>query len=1281
MNIRIRRLLGLFLASAVAFPWTTIARGQGAAPNLGPARAANEPDKIVRAYQLSPASMDSVLRQLAERFPESSGVKITHDPRSAQIVVIAPRIVQDQITAMLAPERNGQPAAPSISSGNTQPAQSNAGRGPKVVQLSRLTPQEFESSLASVFGRRLPVTVEHGGEWARYQMDTRGGRVSMIVDRKAGQVALEGPVALADAWGQIVETLDNRSSPSDDTRVVPLAKAKSDDVMKALNAIRDGGAVIPSQSSAGQPPALPGVEAASDAGPAGRYLNMIFKQQDSAANESNLLAQAGPLAQAPGQQDQNPNQPGQQPTTPGVPGVGELIGPVQIEFLPGLDIIVVRGNPRDVEMVQNIIKEIEKRSAETQPKIEIVPLRFVNGLTLSTLVQNLYSQTLETRLGSVTILALGKPNSLLLIGRPEAVDSVVALIKRLDLPVNPNSMFQVFPLHNASAQAAQTIVNTFFTSRNVAGGGLLQATGGSVVLDYRTNSLIVQASPRDMQEIEALIKRIDAPDSSATYKMKVFQLKNSLAEDLAPVLQAAITGQQLRTTGTQGQAGQGGGAGPGLGGFGAGGGAPGAGVGGGGAAGGGFGGAGGGAAGGGFGGAGAGAGGGFGGAGGAAGGAANQNQANQQTRSRNITFSITDATGQVTTFRSGIVTDILITPDVRANTLIVSAPAVSMDLIAALIKELDQLPSAEAAIKVFTVEKGDVNSLITMLQTLFGQQTVAGPFGGAITLPSGDEGGATVPIRFSADLRTNSIIASGSANALAVVEAILTKLELTQAQGRSTSIYKLKNVDANSVATAITTFLTQERQQELQFQQQGTQSAAEQIARQVVVVAEQNSNSIIISATPQYYREIIALVEKIDLRPASVMTQVVIAEVTLDNTDEFGVELGLQDSVLFDRSLIGAANFITRSITSTLPNGTQTTTNVVVGADNNPGFNFNNQPLGNSASDLALANSARVGGQGLSNFSLSRTNSQLGYGGLVLSASSEGVSALLRALAECRRVDVISRPQIMTMDNQRAFLLVGQSVPRITSSTPSVNGTTNATTLDNVGVILQVQPRITLEGPPESPKTPIVTMQMDVEKSTVGSDADGIPISISTTGAVIRSPKYDRSAAQSIVSVLDGQTIVMAGLITSTKNQFHRRVPYLSNLPILGHLFRYDQTAQERKELLILLTPHVVTNEADADKIKQAEMARMSWCLGDVIKLDGNKGLRTRFDDWGDSETVTVYPEMNPDGTVKTPPSKSGSEELPAPALTPPGQKPTPPQQPPTPPMSQRQPTPARRQG
>ena len=152
-----------------------------------------------------------------------------------------------------------------------------------------------------------------------------------------------------------------------------------------------------------------------------------------------------------------------------------MIGPVQIEFLEGLDMIVVRGNPRDVERVMEIIKEIEDLSSQTQPEIEIYPLKFVNGSSLSTVVQSFYDQTLATRQGRVTITALVKPNSLLLIGRPEAVQSVIELIKKFDQPVNPQALFQVFPLKHASATAAQTVVNQFFNSRGgfgAIGGGL-----------------------------------------------------------------------------------------------------------------------------------------------------------------------------------------------------------------------------------------------------------------------------------------------------------------------------------------------------------------------------------------------------------------------------------------------------------------------------------------------------------------------------------------------------------------------------------------------------------------------------------------------------------------------------------------------------------------------------------------------------------------------------------------------------------------------------------------
>ncbi len=574
-----------------------------------------------------------------------------------------------------------------------------------------------------------------------------------------------------------------------------------------------------------------------------------------------------------------------------------MIGPVQIEFLEGLDVIVIRGNPRDVAKVQEIIKKIEELSAVTQPKIEIYPLRYVSGQSLATLVTTIYAQTLQTRQGTVSVTPLVKPNSLLLIGRPEAVSSMIGLIQKLDQPVNPASMFQVYPLKHASAAAAQQIVQQFLSGRL---GGL--SGTASVVQDYRSNSLIVQASPRDLQEVDALIKKIDTTTSPAESQLRIFPLRNSVADELAQILQNALSGQTTRNQqGGQG-GGQGGGGGGGAGqgfqgggGFGAG--AQGAG---------------------GFGG---GQGGGFGGGAqpvggaaavqGATGGGGQQTQANLQQASRRLVLMTFDGTIREG-IRSGLLTDVRITSDARANTLIVSAPAESMDLISALIQQLDQMPSAESQIKVFSIVNGDAINLVQMLQTLFGQQRVITATGGGGGAGGGNAGGAVqvedilVPVRFSVDQRTNTIIASGSSKDLAVVEAILLKLDENDVRSRKNMIYRLKNVPALNVANELTQFLTQVRTLQQQLEPTGTANPFEEIEREVVVVAEQVSNSLIVSATPRYFDEMAKIIEQIDRRPPMVMIQVLIAEVTLNNTDEFGVELGLQNSVLFDRSLSGA---------------------------------------------------------------------------------------------------------------------------------------------------------------------------------------------------------------------------------------------------------------------------------------------------------------------------------------------------------------------------------------
>ncbi|MCP4507849.1 MAG: hypothetical protein GY826_15835, partial [Fuerstiella sp.] len=155
----------------------------------------------------------------------------------------------------------------------------------------------------------------------------------------------------------------------------------------------------------------------------------------------------------------------------------------------------------------------------------------------------------------------------------------------------------------------------------------------------------------------------------------------------------------------------------------------------------------------------------------------------------------------------------------------------------------------------------------------------------------------------------------------------------------------------------------------------------QQIEQEVVVVPEPVRNSLIISATPRYFEQIMELVEDLDDEPPQVMIQVILAEVDLNNFHEFGVEVGLQDSLLFDRSLLG--DLLTTSVRSSVstPAGVVTTTTErIISADNTPGFDFNNNPLGNSGSTQSVDTSGNAAGQALSHFSLGRINGDLDYG-------------------------------------------------------------------------------------------------------------------------------------------------------------------------------------------------------------------------------------------------------------------------------------------------------------
>ncbi|MCL2305217.1 MAG: hypothetical protein FWC43_07730 [Planctomycetaceae bacterium] len=635
-------------------------------------------------------------------------------------------------------------------------------------------------------------------------------------------------------------------------------------------------------------------------------------------------------------------------------------------------------------------------------------------------------------------------------------------------------------------------------------------TAVKVIRDDRTNSLILQGSERDVLQAMAMIEKIDVDESASVNEFRMFQLLNANASTLATTLQNALIGT---TTGSGGSF---------------------------------------------------------------------TPQGGSDARRTMLEFRGLDARdGEM--LRSGIMTsDVRITAETNGNLLLVNAPANSMPLIEAIIKELDQIPAVQSKIDVYTIINGDASSLYTMLQNLFQTTTGAGVGGvGGVggnsiiqAMPGLVEGeSAMVQLRFYYDVRTNSIIAIGSEGNLAMVEALLMRLDEASLQNRIMTTFRLLNSPATQVATSLNQLLTQERQ--IEMIDPNLFSVFEQFHREVIVVPDTITNCLIVSATPRFYNDIRRIITELDRRPPMVAIQVLVAEVTLTNMNEFGVEFGLQDAVLFDR---GA------------------------------GFNFNklfstpasNNPVNN-------VNSSTVGTQGLTNLNVGRTGEN-GYGGFVFSASSESVSVLLRALEERNKVEVLSRPQIVALDNQRASLQVGQNMPYVGQTLYSSTGVPqNSVQFISVGVILDVTPRISSDG--------LVVMSIYAEKSTAKMDEI-------ETGR--RAPLVSLSTVQSVVSAMDGQTIVIGGLITNETNQVTRAVPFLSRIPVVGRLFEYNSNKCERKEILVIMTPMIVRSEEDMEIIRNREQQRIHWCVSDVMSISDARNVRTRGDYYSPVETQVV---------------------------------------------------------
>lgn len=996
--------------------------------------------------------------------------------------VVGPRYVAqaDILPVPTGPALQEQAPRGKASGSNEQVARTQL----KTTQLKTMSFEQLHQRLEKTLGRKLPVIRDGEQPWMRFVIEEqeagneKPAPVVVSGNVRTGELRLAGRPDQLRAWQKIISALDTPRKPTEDAQIVQTSDRSNAKVRQVLN--------------------------------------LLLAQNTQQGAQEPANDQAGTAAES------NPTD--------------SMLGPVQIEVVEGTRYLIIGGKPEDVARVQRIIAQIEALSAVAEPKITVFPLQHVESTSIARLVQRTFDSgssfaALDRIYGSLLVLPLGKPNAVLLIGPSQAVGKATELIQKLDLPGKTLTQFEVFRLKFANALLARDVIENAFAADAEQDATTLSPKA-VVIADERTNAVIVRAGPRDMAEVKALIDEIDRPGGDAENDLRIFKLRNSVADDLAPVLRDALLGSTE---------------------------------------------------------------------------ASDTDAARRAAALLRLVTVDEEGRRQL---ESGVLSSAKITADRRANALVVSAPRSAMPLVAALIEQLDQAPDTTAELKVFTINNGDAVSLADMLENLLG----TGEDGG-------DETQTPFQLRFSVDERTNSIIAAGSRDELILVEAILLRLDSSDARDRENRVYKLKNADAEQVAIALQEWL--EGRRDVQETAPGVVSPFQQIEREVVVVPEINSNSLIVSAAPEYYEELTRIIEELDEQAPMVMIQVLIGEVRLGDADEFGVELGLQDSLLFDRSLLEDINRSTNTTIVNDPGGGSTTfeNQVIDSATFTPGFNFGdpNNGLGNAGSTASLATAGKLAAQSLSSFAVGRVNPDLGFGGLVLSASSDSVSMLLRALQESRRLEVLSRPQIMALDNQTGSAFVGEDVPIITNTNIDQFGRQqNVIQQVAVGLNLRVRPRISPDG--------LVVMEVLAVKSELGPLSQGLPIGIAPNGDPIRVPRINRIEAETTVSALGGQTVVLSGLLTKRESALHRRVPLLADIPLLGDLFRYDSTSTVRTELLIILTPHIVRSRHDAEMLKQVESARMNWCLSDVIELSSPQGLRSVDDSAGAAYAETVYP-------------------------------------------------------
>jgi general secretion pathway protein D len=495
------------------------------------------------------------------------------------------------------------------------------------------------------------------------------------------------------------------------------------------------------------------------------------------------------------------------------------------------------------------------------------------------------------------------------------------------------------------------------------------------------------------------------------------------------------------------------------------------------------------------------------------------------------------------------------------NVLIASATAANIERLVGLIARIDL--SSETEAELIPMQYASATEVERILNSL--QQDAAK--------------GAAVPadeVKIIADSRTNSVILSGDKSKRHQLKKIITQLDTPlQSNGNARVIYLryAKATDLANVLSGVGKSLAEEKGGAAN---KGRAQGATTTGSQLNIQADEATNSLVINAAPEVIRDLEAVIRQLDVRRAQVMVKAVIAEVGADTAMELGVQWG------FDGS-----------------------------ADSNPVglIDFNNTITGVAQAAQGLAAPPSLNG--------------LTVGAGDFTSGAFNFAGLLRALGGDSNNNILSTPSLMTLDNEEAEIVVGQTVPFITGSYTSTGSGSTPTNpfqtiqREDVGLSLKIKPQIN-EGN-------AIRMEITQEVSSISGST------VSASDLIT-----NKRSVKTTVMVDDGRVLVLGGLIEEQLVESEQKVPLLGDIPLLGWLFRYQKNTKSKKDLMIFIHPRIVRDSGQSSALASEKYNYMRALQLNVRE----KGVRLMSTD-----SSPLLPEMQE--FLQLPPPFEAQTELP----------------------------------